>query len=200
MLMYILIALAAIVVLFVVIIALRPAEFRVERSATMNAPPNVVFERVNDFRNWQAWSPWENLDPNLKRTYEGPPSGTGSMYSWVGNKQVGEGRMTIMETKPNERIRIKLEFIKPFAATSTAEVQVRPASRADKCQLVHARQEQFHVQGDWHVLQHGQDARWTVRKRTGRSEVDRRIADRALRSIPCPNETFQRLRSSPAGF
>ena len=126
MLMYILIALAIIVVLFVVIVAMRPPEFRVERSATMNAPPNVAFDQVNDFRKWQTWSPWENLDPNLKRSYEGPPSGKGSMYSWVGNKQVGEGRMTIMETRPSELIRIKLEFIKPFAATSTAEFNFVP--------------------------------------------------------------------------
>lgn len=120
MLVYILIALAVIVVLFIVIVAMRPPTFRVERSATMNAPPNVVFDHVNDLRKWQAWSPWENLDPNMKRTYEGTPTGAGSMYAWQGNKQVGEGRMTITESRPNELVRFKLEFLKPFKATNTA--------------------------------------------------------------------------------
>ena len=120
MLAYILIALAVIVILFFVIVATRPPEFRVVRSATMSAAPGAVFAQVNDLRKWQAWSPWENIDPNLKRKYEGAAAGAGAVYSWQGNKGVGEGRMTITESRPNELINIKLEFLKPFTATNAA--------------------------------------------------------------------------------
>ena len=86
MVIKILIALAVIVVIFVIVVALQPSRFRVVRSAAMAAPPPVVFEQVNDFQKWRAWSPWEKMDPDLKRTYEGPPAGTGAKYSWAGNK------------------------------------------------------------------------------------------------------------------
>ena len=121
MLIPILITLAAIIVVFILIVATRPAEFQVTRSATMAAPAAAVFAQVNDFHNWQAWSPWAKIDPQIKQTYEGPAAGVGAKYHWVGNKKVGEGRMTITENKPGERIAIKLEFLKPFATTNTAE-------------------------------------------------------------------------------
>jgi hypothetical protein len=82
---------------------------------------------VNDFHNWTAWSPWAKLDPAMKQTYEGAPAGTGAVSTWAGNKDVGEGRMTIIESRPSELIRIKLEFFKPFAATNTAEFTFKPA-------------------------------------------------------------------------
>lgn len=125
-LVYILIALAAIVVLFVVIVALQPSEFRVVRSATMSVPPPAVFPHVNDFHHWEAWSPWAKIDPAMKQTYEGAPAGTGAIYSWIGNKKVGEGRMTIMESRRSDLVRIKLEFLKPFQATNTAEFTFQP--------------------------------------------------------------------------
>jgi len=126
MLETILIVLAAIVVVFVAVVALQPAEFRIVRSRTISAPPPDVFAQVNDFHNWTAWSPWEKLDPALKRTHEGAPAGTGAIYSWVGNKKVGEGRMTLTESHPSDLIRIKLEFLKPFKATNTAEFTFKP--------------------------------------------------------------------------
>jgi len=95
-------------------VALQPNEYRVERTATMNAAPATVFDQVNDFHKWDAWSPWAKLDPNCKFTYDGPSSGTGAVCAWSGNDEVGEGRMTILESRPNEFIRIKLEFIRPF--------------------------------------------------------------------------------------
>lgn len=118
--------LVAVVVLFVVVVAMQPADFRIVRTATMSAPPQGVFEQVNDFHNWTAWSPWEKLDPALKRTYEGPAEGKGAIYSWVGNEDVGAGRMTIEESKPGELVRIKLEFIEPFASTNTTEFTFVP--------------------------------------------------------------------------
>jgi polyketide cyclase/dehydrase/lipid transport protein len=126
MLGWILIAVAAVVLVLVAVVALRPADFRIERSATLDAPASAVFAQVNDFHNWRAWSPWEKLDPALKRTHEGPSAGTGAIYAWVGNKNVGEGRMTITESRPAELVRIRLEFVKPFAATNTAEFRFRP--------------------------------------------------------------------------
>ena len=121
MLNLILIAIAVITVAFVIVVVTRPADFRVTRSTAVSAPAAVVFAQVNDLRQWKAWSPWEKMDPALKRTFEGPSAGTGASYSWAGNKKVGEGRMTIMESRPNDLIRIKLEFLKPFKATHTAE-------------------------------------------------------------------------------
>jgi uncharacterized protein YndB with AHSA1/START domain len=115
------IAAVVILVLLVVFVATRPTEFRVTRSTRVMAPPARVFARVNDFHQWEAWNPWGKMDPHMKQTYEGPPGGVGSVYSWVGNSQVGEGRMTVVESRPDELIQIKLEFFKPFAATNRAE-------------------------------------------------------------------------------
>jgi hypothetical protein len=117
----ILIIVAVVIVLFIVVVAMQPSDFRVERSGSIAAPASAVFPQVNDFHNWTAWSPWEKLDLAMKKTHEGPAAGTGAIYSWNGNKQVGEGRMTILESRPNEYINIKLEFMRPFAATNTAE-------------------------------------------------------------------------------
>jgi polyketide cyclase/dehydrase/lipid transport protein len=121
MLKWTLAALAALVVVFLVVVAMQPDDFRIERSATMRAPAPAAFAQVNDFQNWRAWSPWEKVDPALKRTYDGPKAGTGAVYAWQGNKDVGEGRMTITDSRPGELVRIKLEFFKPFPATNTAE-------------------------------------------------------------------------------
>jgi uncharacterized protein YndB with AHSA1/START domain len=124
MLTYILIALAVIAVLiivFVVIVAMQPADFRIARSSTFTAPPADVFAQVNDFHRWDAWSPWAKIDPSAKNTFAGAPSGTGAVFSWSGNNKVGEGTMTITESRPNDLIAIKLEFRRPFKATNTAE-------------------------------------------------------------------------------
>ena len=120
-------AIAAIVVLLVIIVALQSADFRITRSATIAAPPADVFAQVNDFHNWNAWSPWAKIDPAMKQTYEGPPAGAGASYSWVGNSKVGEGAMAITESQPNDRISIKLEFRKPFKATNAAEFTFQSA-------------------------------------------------------------------------
>ena len=121
MLHILLIAIAAILVLFIIVVAMQPGEFRITRSAGIAAPLEKIFPHVNDFRRWETWSPWAKLDPACKNTFEGSPSGTGAMFAWAGNKKVGEGRMTITESRPGELIRIKLEFLKPFKATNTAE-------------------------------------------------------------------------------
>ena len=117
----ILLALAFIAILLVILTVGQPDDFIVTRSTTISASPEQVFPHVNDLRQWEAWSPWAKLDPNMKRTFAGPDIGTGSAMSWTGNKKVGEGKMTIIESNPSSLIRIRLEFLKPFKSTNTAE-------------------------------------------------------------------------------
>lgn len=126
MLPIILIILAVVIVVFLIIVAMQPADFRVARSTTIAASPQTVFARVNNLRHWEDWSPWAKLDPEMKQTYEGPEAGVGASYAWAGNKKVGEGRMTITESRPNELVRLKLEFLKPFAAVNTTEFTFTP--------------------------------------------------------------------------
>jgi len=130
MLLKVLLGIAAAVVLVVVvlamIVAMQPSEFRIERSAVIAAPAPAVFAQVNDFHNWETWSPWAKLDPAAKNSFEGAPAGKGAAFAWAGNSKVGEGRMTITESRPNELVRIRLEFLKPFEATNTADFTFRP--------------------------------------------------------------------------
>src|SRR5215471_13225290 len=126
MLRKVLAALLVIVVVLVFVIAMQPSEFHVARATTIAAPAPVVFAQVNDFHKWEAWNPWGKLDPAAKQTYGGAPAGTGAVYSWSGNSQVGEGRMTVVESRPSDLIRIKLEFFKPMAGVSTAEFTFKP--------------------------------------------------------------------------
>lgn len=126
MMIKILMVMPIVVVAFAGIVALRPSGFRVTRTARMRAPAPAVFAQINDFHNWEAWNPWGKLDPAMKQTYQGAPAGTGAVYTWTGNKEVGEGRMTIIESRPNDLIRINLEFFRPFAATNIAEFTFKP--------------------------------------------------------------------------
>ena len=121
------IAVVVIVALFAAIVAMRPADFRIARSRMLAAPPEVGHAYVNDFHKWPEWSPWEKLDPNMKREISGPPSGPGASYGWSGNDKVGEGRMTITESRPPQNVTIRLEFLKPFTSTSTAQFELAPS-------------------------------------------------------------------------
>lgn len=114
-------------VMLIVVVALRPADFRISRRATIAAPPAAIFPHVNNLSLWRAWSPWEEIDPNLQRTYEGPAAGQGAKYAWVGNSKVGQGRMTITESRPSELVRLLLEFVRPMQATNTTEFKLEPA-------------------------------------------------------------------------
>jgi uncharacterized protein YndB with AHSA1/START domain len=122
----ILLTLVVIIAILAIIIALQPADYLVQRSATIAAPPPVVFAQVNDFHNWEAWSPWAKLDPTAKNSFEGPPAGAGSIFRWSGNDKVGEGLMTILESQPNDRIKIKLDFIRPFTDTANTDFTFKP--------------------------------------------------------------------------
>ena len=107
-------------------IAMQPDEYNVTRSATIAAPADGVFARVNDFHKWEAWSPWAKLDPNMKTSFSGSESGKGSVYSWVGDDKVGEGKMTITDSTPPSEVKILLEFIKPFASTANTVFAFKP--------------------------------------------------------------------------
>jgi hypothetical protein len=125
-LLYIVLAIAAVIVLFLIVAALQPTDFRYSRSTTINAPPAAVFAEVNDFHRWEAWSPWAKLDPNAKSVFEGPAAGVGSIFRWAGNKDVGEGSMEIVESRPHKRVGILLEFLRPMKATNDATFTFEP--------------------------------------------------------------------------
>jgi hypothetical protein len=107
-------------------IAMQPAEFRIARSIHVAAPPAGLFAQVNDLHAFQVWNPYAKKDPAMKQTYEGPPAGVGAAYAWAGNQDVGTGRMTIVESRPNDLVRMKLEFLAPFRATNVAEFTFEP--------------------------------------------------------------------------
>ena len=124
--MTILYILVAVLAVLAVCVALQPAAFSVSRAAKMAAPPDVIFEQVNDLHKWQEWSPWAKLDPNAKITYAGPVAGVGAAFAWSGDRKVGEGRMTITESRPHELIQFRLEMEKPMKATNIAEFTFKP--------------------------------------------------------------------------
>ena len=104
--------------------AMQPDRYRVERSAVIDAPPAQVLPHLADFHKWRAWSPWEELDPNLKRTFSGAESGKGAVYEWEGNKKAGSGRMEITDVTPN-RVVIQLDFLTPFEAHNVTEIDLK---------------------------------------------------------------------------
>lgn len=129
MLKKILLGLAAALVALAGFISTRPAAFSVQRSVTIQSPADLPFALVNDFHRWAAWSPWEKRDPGMTRTFTGADAGLDAMYEWTGNPEVGSGRMTIVESKPAERVRIRLEFLEPFEALNTTTFTFTPSGR-----------------------------------------------------------------------
>lgn len=126
MLKKILLGLIVVIAVFLGVVALQPSEFRVARSAVVSAPAPEVFAQVNDFHKWEAWSPWAKLDPAAKASFDGPSAGKGAIFRWAGNNQVGEGTMTLAESRPSDLVRIKIDFVKPMAGTSVAEFTFKP--------------------------------------------------------------------------
>ncbi len=120
------VVLAIVIAIVLILAATKPDSFSVERAIDIGAPADRVFPLINDFHQWVSWSPWENKDPALKRSYEGPASGKGAVYGWEGNKNVGSGRMEILESQAPSKILIKLDFLKPFEAHNTAEFTMLP--------------------------------------------------------------------------
>jgi hypothetical protein len=125
MTLFLLFVLAA-VSAFIAYVSLRPDTFRISRAAIMDAPPETIYPQINDFHNWEGWSPWAKLDPNQVTTYEGSPLGAGAVTTWSGDRKVGTGKMKIVESSQNERVRIKIQFIKPMKAINDVQFDLKP--------------------------------------------------------------------------
>lgn len=121
-----------VVIAWIIFALTRPDSFRVERTIRMAAAPERIFSHIHDFHAWAAWSPWEKIDPEMKRTHSGAHDGLGAIYEWVGNEHVGQGRMQIVEEVAPSRLVIKLDFILPFEAHNMAEFTVTPAGGASE--------------------------------------------------------------------
>ena len=118
----IVLALAAVLV----VAAFKPDTFHVQRRAAIKAPPEKIYPLVSDFQRWGAWSPWEKKDPAMKRSFGGPKEGKGASYAWDGDKNVGQGRMEIVDATPPSRVALKLDFMKPFEAHNTVQFDLIP--------------------------------------------------------------------------
>ena len=126
MIKIILIVIVVLITALLAFAASKPGTFRVRRMASIKAPPEKIFPLINDFHNWGAWSPWEKLDPAMKRTYSGPANGKGAAYAWEGNRKAGAGSMEIAQSSPPSAVTINLNFIKPFEGHNTTEFTLAP--------------------------------------------------------------------------
>lgn len=124
-LVYILIGIGVLLAIFFVIVAMQPGEFAIERSTSISALPTKVFPLVNNLRMWALWSPWEKLDPKMKREFEGE-EGAGATYAWDGDGKAGQGRMTIVVSKPTSKVDIRLDFLRPFKCTNDVKFTFKP--------------------------------------------------------------------------
>ena len=122
--------LAVAIAAILVIAATKPGTLRVQRAIRIKAPPDVIFPLISDFHQWLKWSPYENKDPAMKRTYEGAERGKGAVYAWNGDKNVGSGRMEILESTASSKVVIKLDFFTPFEGHNTAEFTMLPQGDA----------------------------------------------------------------------
>ncbi len=120
------IVLAAAIAVVLALATTKPSVLRVQRSLAIKSPPDQIFALIDDFHRWGSWSPWETKDPAMKRTFSGSQGGKGAVYAWDGNRNVGSGRMEILESAVPSRIVIKLDFFKPFEGHNTAEFTLLP--------------------------------------------------------------------------
>jgi uncharacterized protein YndB with AHSA1/START domain len=131
MLKTIVIIIALIIAAVLIYAATKPDHFRLERSTIIKAPPEKISAYLTDFKQWAAWSPWEEKDPTMKRSYSGAASGKGAQYGWVGNKNVGTGSMEVLDVQPH-KVTIKLDFLSPFEAHNTTEFHLEPQGDSTK--------------------------------------------------------------------
>ena len=122
-----LIILVVIIAAVLIYAATRPNDFVTTRTASIKAPPEAIFPLINDFSRWPTWSPYEKLDPQMKRTLSGPTSGKGAAYAWEGNAKAGKGRMEIVNSVPSSLVSLKLDFEKPFRANNSVDFTLKPA-------------------------------------------------------------------------
>lgn len=128
----ILLGLVAVIAILLIVASFQPGTMVVERSATMAAPLSAVFAVVNDFSRWNDWSPWAKLDPEMKTSLEGPTTGVGAVYKWSGNNEVGEGRTSLVESVPDQKVGMKLAFVRPFPGESDVQFTFTPEGDGTK--------------------------------------------------------------------
>lgn len=116
-----------VIVALLIYAATKPDVFRVQRSIGINAPAVAIFPLLNDFQKWGVWSPYEKLDPGMKRVYSGEPRGKGAVYEWNGNSKAGEGRMEMTDSIPPSRVSLSLDFTRPFTAHNLVDFTLEPA-------------------------------------------------------------------------
>ena len=169
--------LAIIVVVVLVVIAgiliyasTRPDSFRVQRSVGIKAPPQKIFPLIDDLKAWAGWSPYEKKDPAMKRSFGPITAGKGATYEWEGNKNVGQGRMEILEATPPGKVLIKLDFLKPFEAHNMAEFTLEPKGDTTRRHLGDLWSERLRHQGDGSLHRHGQHDRQGLRSRPRRPQ------------------------------
>lgn len=126
MMQKILIGLIAMIGSFLALILLQPSDYQIARTTTISAPPQDVFAQIDDFHRWQAWSPWAERDQKAKVSFDGPASGKGAVFAWSGNNEVGEGRMTLVESQPGVLVKIRTDFVKPFVGSSYSDFTLKP--------------------------------------------------------------------------
>lgn len=124
------ISLALLIAGFLILASMRPNTFRVQRSIEISAPPEKIYPLISDYKHWASWSHYEKVDPAMKRSFSGAPSGKGAVYEWDGNKNIGRGRMEIIDATPSSKIDIKLDFFSPFEAHNVAEFTMQPKGDA----------------------------------------------------------------------
>ena len=122
----ILLGFAAVIAIVLIVAAFQPGEFQVQRSLAIAAPAQALFEQVNDHRKFVGWNPWGKIDPNVRNTFTGPATGVGSVCSWQGNRDVGAGRSTIIESRPGELVRLRMDWKEPLEGTSTVDFTFKP--------------------------------------------------------------------------
>ena len=152
------IGLVLLIAAFATVVWMQPDDYRLTRSTMIAAPAAMIFPHVNDLKQWEDWSPWAKLDPNAKISFEGPQAGVGASFRWDGNDKVGAGTMTITESKPNERIATRTDFMKPFEGHEQFGFHLLASGRPDQRDLDHERHARLHRQGDVPGHEHGGDA------------------------------------------
>ncbi len=138
---------AAILVILAGVIAMQPDTYKVTRTADIAAAPADIHALINDFHKWEGWSPWAKIDPAMKTTYSGAPAGPTASYYWIGNDEVGEGRMTITESQPGQSVKIKLEFLKPFASNAITVFTISPSGAGSKVEWAMTGESNFLSKG-----------------------------------------------------
>jgi hypothetical protein len=154
--------------------------YTVQRSTTIGAPPERVYDQLADFHNWRNWSPWEDLDPELQRTYSGAESGTGAVYAWSGNRKAGQGRMEITEATLPLKVQLDLVFEKPWKARNDTRFEIQPQASGSHVTWTMTGPADVHDQGDGRLQVDGPVHRPGLRARPGPVEGDRGGPDTQL--------------------